>query len=207
MNHLPHKVKYLLQTATSNPSELLRIAVVAWTSFRYRWIKRCVGRNTVVGERTVMINSANIDIGADCLIKDRVYLRAGIDGNIAIDDGAALNSFVQLYGHGGITVGKDTQIGPNTVITTTGHDYVSTELDTAYSPITIGERVWIGANCTILGGVNIGDRAVIGAGAVVTKDIPSNCVAVGVPARVVRSFDEAEVNDVSTEIDKNSSQD
>jgi acetyltransferase-like isoleucine patch superfamily enzyme len=48
--------------------------------------------------------------------------------------------------------------------------------------------VWIGANCTILGGVKIGDQAVIGAGAVVTKDIPPFSVAVGVPARVVRTF-------------------
>jgi maltose O-acetyltransferase len=151
-----------------------------------------------------MINSANIDIGENCLIKDRVYLRAGIEGKIKIDDGAALNSFVQLYGHGGITIGKDAQIGPNSVITTTGHDYLSSNLETDYSSISIGEKVWIGASCTIIGGVSIGEQAVIGAGAVVTKDIPSHCVAVGVPARVVRSFAEAENDDVSTEIENNS---
>jgi acetyltransferase-like isoleucine patch superfamily enzyme len=204
MKYVPEKAQYLLQTVTRNPSELLRLANVAWASFRYRWISRCVGSNTIVGERTVMTNNSNIEIGSGCLIKDRVYLRAGINGRILIEDGAALNSFVQLYGHGGITIGKDTQVGPNTVITTTGHDYVSTELDTAYSPITIGERVWIGANCTILGGVNIGNHAVIGAGAVVTKDIPSHCVAVGVPARVVRTFADTENDDVSAEIEKNS---
>lgn len=137
-----------------------------------------------------MVNSANIDIGSNCLLQDRVYLRAGADGHIVIGDGAALNSFVQMYGHGGIDIGKHTQIGPNCVVTTTGHDYLSNDLETNYSPISIGERVWIGANCTIIGGVHIGDQAVIGAGAVVTRDIPSRCVAVGVPARVVRSMDE-----------------
>ena len=138
-----------------------------------------------------MINAANIDIGTDCLLKDRVYLRAGIEGRISIDDRAALNSFVQMYGHGGIKIGKDTQIGPNTVITTTTHDYLATALETSFLEISIGERVWIGGNCTILGGVHIGDQAVIGAGAVVTKDIPARSVAVGVPARVIRSFDES----------------
>jgi acetyltransferase-like isoleucine patch superfamily enzyme len=136
-----------------------------------------------------MINGANIKIGSDCLLKDRVYLRAGIEGRIVLDDFAALNSFVQLYGHGGIKVGKHSQIGPNTVITATGHDYEASDLETEFTGIEIGERVWIGANCTILGGVSIGDQAVIGAGAVVTRDIPPRCVAVGVPARVVRSFD------------------
>jgi acetyltransferase-like isoleucine patch superfamily enzyme len=135
-----------------------------------------------------MINSANIVIGSDCLIQDRVYLRAGIDGHIIIGDGAALNSFVQMYGHGGIKIGKSSQVGPNSVVTTTGHDYLSTDLERNYSGIEIGERVWIGANCTILPGVTIGDQAVIGAGAVVTKNIPARSVAMGVPARVVRSF-------------------
>jgi acetyltransferase-like isoleucine patch superfamily enzyme len=192
MDHLPHKARYLLQTALGNPFELLRLTRVAWTSFRYRWMHRCVGPNTVVGEGTVMINGANIEIGSDCLLKDRVYLRAGLEGKILIDDYAALNSFVQMYGHGGIKVGKHTQIGPNTVMTTTGHDYEATNLETEFSGITIGERVWIGANCTILGGVTIGDQAVIGAGAVVTRDIPPRCVAVGIPARVVREFDKPE---------------
>lgn len=149
-----------------------------------------------------MVNSANIKIGSNCLLQDRVYLRAGIDGHIVINDGAALNSFVQMYGHGGIDIGKDTQVGPNSVITTTGHDYLSSDLDSDFAAITIGERVWIGANCTIIGGVHIGDHAVIGAGAVVTNDIPSRCVAVGVPARVIRSFDASEASDTENNANK-----
>lgn len=57
-------------------------------------------------------------------------------------------------------------------------------------PITIGDRVWIGGNVTILPGVTIGDEAVIGAGSVVTKDIPSGVVAVGNPCRVLRKITE-----------------
>jgi acetyltransferase-like isoleucine patch superfamily enzyme len=146
----------------------------------------------VVGERAVFINSANIRIGDDCLIQDRVYFRAGLDGHIHIGDGAAVNSYVQLYGHGGIDIGDNAQVGPNTVITTTGHDYLSSDLDSNYAGIKIGNRAWIGANCTILPGITIGDHAVIGAGAVVAKDIPPNCVALGVPARVIRHFEKDE---------------
>lgn len=189
MNHLPHKFRYALKTLIWSPFELLRLARVAWTTFKFRYIHRCAAPHTVIGESTVMINTANIRIGSGCLIQDRVYLRAGVDGSIEIGDGAALNSFVQIYGHGGVKIGASTQIGPGTIITTSGHDYRATDLARDNAPIILGDRVWIGANCTILPGVTIGDKAVIGAGAVVAEDIPASCVAVGVPARVIRYFD------------------
>ena len=63
-------------------------------------------------------------------------------------------------------------------------------------PVTIGRDVWIGANCTILPGVTIGNNIVIAAGAVVTKDVPDNCVAGGVPAKIIR-----EINDATEEIE------
>ena len=57
-------------------------------------------------------------------------------------------------------------------------------------PVTIGNNVWLGANVTVLAGVSIGDNAVIGAGSVVTRSIPANVVAVGVPCRVLREITE-----------------
>jgi acetyltransferase-like isoleucine patch superfamily enzyme len=195
MNHLPHKFRYALKTLIWSPFELLRLARVAWTTFKFRYIHRCAEPHTIIGESTVMINTANIRIGSGCLIQDRVYLRAGVDGSIEVGDGAALNSFVQIYGHGGVKIGASTQIGPGTIITTSGHDYRATDLAPDNAPIILGDRVWIGANCTILPGVTIGDKAVIGAGAVVAEDIPESCVAVGVPARVIRHFDNGRVED------------
>ena len=59
-------------------------------------------------------------------------------------------------------------------------------------PVNIGKNVWIGSNSTICPGVTIGDNAVIGAGSVVTKDVPENMVAVGVPAKVIKSIFEEE---------------
>ena len=62
-------------------------------------------------------------------------------------------------------------------------------------PVSIGNDVWIGGNVTILPGVNIGNNVVIAAGAVVTKDIPDNCVAGGVPARVIKEIE----NDIAAD--------
>ena len=56
-------------------------------------------------------------------------------------------------------------------------------------PITVGNDVWIGGNCTILPGVTIGNNVIIVAGAVVTKDIPDNCIAAGVPAKVIKQLE------------------
>lgn len=80
-------------------------------------------------------------------------------------------------------------IGPNTVISTVNHPLSASERRQKISivkRVVIGDDVWIGANCTILPGVTIGSNVVVAAGAVVTKDLPSNCIAAGVPARVTR---------------------
>ncbi|MCN4478058.1 galactoside O-acetyltransferase, partial [Escherichia coli] len=92
-----------------------------------------------------------------------------------------------------VTIGDNVLIAPNVTLSVTGHP-VHHELrknGEMYSfPITIGNNVWIGSHVVINPGVTIGDNSVIGAGSVVTKDIPPNVVAAGVPCRVIR-----EIND------------
>ena len=91
-----------------------------------------------------------------------------------------------------VHIGDNVMIGPNTTITTVGHP-LSPEKRRQHlaqaSEIRIGNDVWLGANVTVLGGVTIGDNVVIGAGAVVAKDIPDNSLAVGVPAKVIRKLE------------------
>jgi acetyltransferase-like isoleucine patch superfamily enzyme len=168
-----------------DPFEVLRLAGTAFNTLYFRYLRRCAGGGTVFGTGTRIVNAANVRIGRGCLFQDSIYVRAGATGHVDIGDGSAINSFCQLYGHGGITIGKDTQIGPGTIVTTTGHDYEG-DLAESFRPVRIGRRVWIGANVTVIGGVTIGDGAVIGAGAVVIRDVPPYSLAVGVPARVVR---------------------
>lgn len=93
-----------------------------------------------------------------------------------------------------LTIGKYCGIGPNCYITDHdhGHDPTLPPLGQPMlaKPTHIGERVWIGANVTILKGVTIGERTIVGAGSVVTRDLPPDAIAVGIPARVIKSRDE-----------------
>jgi acetyltransferase-like isoleucine patch superfamily enzyme len=183
------KFAYFVHIIKHNPSELVRLIRIGCTTAKYRYLRRCVGKGTIVGVRTEIINSANVQIGDHCLFQDAVYLLAGGEGSITIGPRAAINSFCRLFAHGPIEIGDDTQIGPGSLITTTEHD-CDGDLTTPDKRVVIGKRVWIGANVTILPGVEIGDGAVIGAGSVVMKNIPARCVALGVPARVVRLLDD-----------------
>ena len=91
-----------------------------------------------------------------------------------------------------VYIGDNVMIGPNTLITTVGHP-LSTKGRRKHmaqaSEIHIGNDVWLGGNVTVLPGVRIGNNVVVGAGAVVTKDIPDNSLALGVPARVVKEIE------------------
>jgi maltose O-acetyltransferase len=111
--------------------------------------------------------------------------------NIRFKQGGFLNTGVTILDLATVTIGEYVQIGPNVVISTAGHPFDLAErvLPIATgNPIVIGYNVWIGANSVILDGVTIGNRSIIGAGSIVTKDIPSDCVAVGNPCRVIKSI-------------------
>jgi acetyltransferase-like isoleucine patch superfamily enzyme len=101
-----------------------------------------------------------------------------------------INQCCTIYDMGGVTIGDLVMIGPNVNIITAGHGMKPTERR-AYvetKPIVIEQNVWIAAAVTILGGVTIGENSVVGAGAVVTKDVPANSFVAGVPAKVIRSL-------------------
>ena len=92
-----------------------------------------------------------------------------------------------------IHIGENAFIGPGTCLTCAGHaiDPVERGMGIGNSkPITIEKNVWIGANCTVCGGVTIGEGSIIGAGSVVTKNIPSGVIAVGNPCKVMRKITE-----------------
>jgi acetyltransferase-like isoleucine patch superfamily enzyme len=182
-----NRLAYLTGVLRRNPLELWRLVRVALVTFKYRFLFRCAGAGSVLGVGTEIVNTANVRLGRGVLLQDHVYIRAGTDGSVIIGDRAAINSFCRIFGHGTVTIGEDTQLGPGSLITTTDHDYTKA-LATRYKSVTIGREVWVGANVTILRGVEIGDSAVIGAGSVVNRSIPARTLAVGVPARVVREI-------------------
>jgi len=167
---------------------LFPVLSTALKTFQYRYLLRCVGLKTIVGKGTEIFNFTNVKIGSHCLIQDHVYIRAGLNGKVHIGEFCAINSFAKLFGHGGIEIGDYSQIGPAALITTTVHNYKGS-LEADFQAVKIGKWVWVGAGSIIMAGITIGDKSVIGAGSIVTKDIPSNCVAVGNPARVIKKHE------------------
>jgi acetyltransferase-like isoleucine patch superfamily enzyme len=130
----------------------------------------------------------SIRIGAAVHLEDRVLLRG--EGRIEIASWVFVNRDTMIVALKEIIIGEGTRIAERVSIR--DHDHVFEDgnrpiRDQGYvtAPIRIGRECWIGCNAVILKGVTVGDRAVVGAGAVVTRDIPSRCVAVGVPARVL----------------------
>lgn len=129
------------------------------------------------GKDTTFVPPFWCDYGYHISVGDMFYA----NHNLVIQDGA------------GVTFGNSVFIGPNCCFTTAEHA-IDPEMRKAgveiAKPITVGNNVWIGAGSTILAGVTIGDNTVIGAGSVVTKSIPDNVVAVGVPCKVLRKITE-----------------
>lgn len=117
-------------------------------------------------------------------------LTAAVGKYVSIGEGAYANMNLTLIDDWKIIIGKNVLIGPNVTICTTGHPvHPDHRADGMYSfPVTIGDNVWIGGNVFILPGVTIGDNSVIGAGSIVTKDIPANVIAVGNPCKVLREI-------------------
>lgn len=114
--------------------------------------------------------------------------------NIRIGRKVFINQGCTVYDMGGVEIADLVMIGPNVSLITASHplDPAERRAFIEVRPIAIGRNVWIAAGATVLGGVNIGENAVVGAGAVVTRDVPPNTFVAGVPARVVRELgDEA----------------
>lgn len=115
--------------------------------------------------------------------------------NIEIGENFFMNMNCVILDEAKVKFGDNVFIAPNCGFYTAGHPLDAEQrnkgLEYAY-PITIGNNVWIGGHVCVLPGVTIGDNAVIGAGSIVTKDIPANSLAVGNPCKVIRSISESD---------------
>ncbi len=113
--------------------------------------------------------------------------------NIEVGENFFANYNLTVLDVGKVVFGDNAVIAPNVSIHTAGHPVHPDSRNSGYEyglPITVGNNVWLGGNVVILPGVTIGDNAVIGAGSVVTKDVPANVIAAGNPCRVIRAITE-----------------
>lgn len=141
-------------------------------------------------KRQALLKEMFAEIGENCYIEPPLRSNWGgrhvhFGKNVYANFGLTLVDDTHIY------VGDYTMLGPNVVIATAGHPILPELREKAYQyniPVHIGRNCWLGAGVIVLPGVTIGDNSVIGAGSVVTKDIPSNVVAVGNPCRVIREI-------------------
>lgn len=143
-------------------------------------------------KREKMLKKMFAEIGDDCYIEPPFHANWG-GKNVHFGNGVYANFNLTMVDDCDIFVGNNVMFGPNVTVSAGTHP-IHPELRSKQAqyniPIHIGNNVWIGANSVILTGVNIGDNSVIGAGSIVTKDIPSNVIAVGNPCRVLREINE-----------------
>ena len=149
-------------------------------------------RPTELGKREAMLKEMFAEIGENCYIEPP--LRSNWGGkHTHFGKNVYANFNLTLVDDTHIYVGDYTMLGPNVVLATAGHPVLPELREKAYQfnmPVHIGRNCWLGAGVIVLPGVTIGDNTVIGAGSVVTKDIPSNVGAVGNPCRVLREIGE-----------------
>ena len=114
--------------------------------------------------------------------------------NIRVGKNVFINACCKFQDQGGIRIGDNCLIGHNVTLATLNHDFNPDNRTAIYpKPVRIGNNVWIGSDSTILPGITIGDGAIIGAGSVVTKDVPANTIVAGNPARKMKHLKECEV--------------
>ena len=143
-------------------------------------------------KRTALLKDMFAELGENCYIEPPFHANWG-GHHVHFGDWVYANFNLTLVDDTHIYVGSHTMFGPNVTLATAGHPILPELREKALQfnmPIHIGSNCWIGSGVVVLPGVTIGDNTVIGAGSIVTKDIPANVVAVGNPCHVLR-----EIND------------
>ncbi|WP_407890867.1 sugar O-acetyltransferase [Lacticaseibacillus sp. N501-2] len=139
-------------------------------------------------ERTAALHDLLGQVGENAVIEQPLFCTYGF--NTKVGDNFFMNINGKLMDSGKITIGNNVFIGPNVSLITETHPQNVPQrlagLEYAH-PITIEDNVWLCTNVAVLPGVTIGKNSVIGAGSIVTKDVPANCLAVGNPCRVIRT--------------------
>ena len=164
---------------------------MTWTGLLLSAFMRRIDRVRRAGAR-VILTSQGAQLGRSAQISPSAVVR--VPQGLQIGDNAAIGDFVHIWAGGGVAIGPDTLIAAHSTLASQSHSVHAIAAGLLYrdspteAPIVIGRNVWIASSVTVCPGVSIGDNSIVGAGSVVLHDIPPNSLAVGAPARVVRTL-------------------
>ena len=140
-------------------------------------------------------NFRRIEIGKNVYLSRNIILNVFNNGKLQLEDGVYVGNCCHINCANSISIRKNTLLADNVYIADVDHEYRDVSMPIKYQGYTVGGDIiidsgsWIGANSIILPGVRIGKNSVIGANSIVSSDIPDYCVAVGIPAKVIKRFD------------------
>lgn len=149
----------------------------------WRLINMTIFRGVPNRFRIMLLRLFGAQIGKKCLIYGSV--KVYVPWNLKMGDAVCFGPRAEIYNKDVISIGSGVVVSQDAWLCTASHDISDSRMGLKLKPITIGSDVWIAAKASVLPGVRIGDGAVVGACAVVAKDVPSWSVAVGNPAKVV----------------------
>jgi acetyltransferase-like isoleucine patch superfamily enzyme len=147
-----------------------------------------IGPKTSIGKRLSVVHAKALRLGSRVEIEHDVFLKT-ISGTLTVGDFTFIGRGCEIDVAASVTIGSHTLLAPNVFITDHTHNHRKgqrlDEQGSRVAPVVIGSDAWIGAHAVVLPGVTVGDGAIIGAGAVVTKDVAPFAIVAGVPARVI----------------------
>lgn len=153
---------------------------------------RHLGKNVIFEKGVLVFHPENIEIGDNVYIGHYTILKGYYKNLMIIGDHTWIGQHCFLHSAGGLRIGKAVGIGPGVIILTSQHEALERDIPVYFTPLKFAEVILedgcdIGAGAIILPGVRIGEGAIVGAGSVVTRDIPAYEVWAGVPARRIRA--------------------
>lgn len=198
---LPYSVAVRLATLGSPPF-YARVALSRWNKRGYISPKARIshadiilGTNCYVDDEVLVFRDEGggpVTLGNGVHLHHGTFIQTGAGGTVVIDENTHIQPRCQLSGYAGeIRIGREVEIAPRCAFYPYNHGMeaeqpVRNQPLTSQGGIRVGNRAWLGYGVIVLDGAHIGDDAIVGAGSVVTKDIPAGCIAAGNPAKVIR---------------------